>query len=368
MASKKTYALCLLIVFFSISPFVSAKDQDYLYVFGSYDGSQYFLNSVEQRVLQSSDARIGGSGTYEMRLYKSDQLLSHNFLEIGAPSTAEAIGPNNTFTDVKQKNVDFGVILPLDSSLNVSQARVQLLKSGQVVAERSLAEIPTQVLAAQTNSVLTAESLATGSSYVFHLYLNNTGQLVIDRDFQFTYDVEKEQFVQTSVGQFPYRATVFNIVGETAASVRFDVQTGKLTVMAPYVPDAQKVVFYDNQNQPALTISVSDSSFCNDDGICNANRGEDSLSCPKDCKQSLSVNDSTVTTPKSSSGILSGIVYAIIGLILIGFLWWVFKRRASSGALSSSSANFPLPPSPTAPSPQNALPTPPAPPSPQKPI
>ncbi len=184
--------------------------------------------------------------------------------------------------------------------------------------------------------------------YVFHLFQNSTGQLVTDRDFKFSYDIIPGAFVQSAVGQFPYRGEVINLEGQVTAQFKFNVQSGKISVQAPYVADAQKVVFYDNQNQPVLTIPVSASSFCNDNGICNADRGENYQTCPKDCSQSLPAPPVASTTPTpstgGSSGLLSSILYLLGGLILAGAGWWFFKRRGS-GSIS-------LPPS---------LPTPPAP-------
>jgi len=196
--------------------------------------------------------------------------------------------------------------------------------------------------------------------YVFHLYYD-MGKLVADRDFKFVYDVIPGDFVASPITtQFPYRGEVVNMVGEVAETFQFDplnlgALKGGITVNAPYVADGQKVIFYDSQNQPVLTIPVSDSSFCNDDGICNADRGEDSLSCPKDCKQSLPTPLPTETPTSStggSNGLWSGILYTLGGLILAGLGWWLFKRRHNSN-------NMTLPPS---------LPTPPTPPNPNNPV
>lgn len=179
--------------------------------------------------------------------------------------------------------------------------------------------------------------------YVFHLYYDN-GQLSADRDFKFKYDVIPGDFIADSVTtQFPYRGEVVNFVGETAGRFDFDPKQGdpkfikgKISVNAPYFADAQKVIFYDNQNQPVLTIFVSDSSFCNDDGICNADRGEDSLNCSKDCKNILSAPVATPidTAPTSgSSGVWSSILYILGGLILAGLVWWWFFKRRSANTL-----------------------------------
>jgi len=176
--------------------------------------------------------------------------------------------------------------------------------------------------------------------YVFHLYYGN-GQLNTDRDFQFKYDVIPDVFVQAPVGQFPYRGEVINFVDEISGDFKFDPKAGKNSVQAPYVADAQKVIFYDNQEQPVLTIPVSETSFCNDDGICNVDRGEDYLNCSKDCKNSLAtpLPETAPPTPTNeSSGLLSGILYTLAGIILLGLLWWMFKRRRGPSSL--------LPPAP----------------------
>src|SRR3989338_832655 len=177
-------------------------------------------------------------------------------------------------------------------------------------------------------------------SYLFHLYYEN-GRLLADRDFEFKYDIIGAGYEPPSATtEFPYRGEIINFAGEVARNFIFDPRSGdvhftkgKVSVKAPYVADGQKAVFYNFQNEALLTVSVSESSYCNDDGICNADRGEDSLSCPKDCKQSL-VTPLPATTPISSaggsSGLMSGILYTLAGLILVGLVWWFFKRRRNS--------------------------------------
>src|SRR5258708_31536105 len=107
--------------------------------------------------------------------------------------------------------------------------------------------------------------------YVFHLYYDN-GKLVADRDFKYPYDVIPGEFQAPLVtAQFPYRGEIVNFTGEVATHFTFDPKQGdakfvkgKISVKAPYIADAQKAVFYDVQNQPILTITLSESSFCND--------------------------------------------------------------------------------------------------------
>ncbi len=183
------------------------------------------------------------------------------------------------------------------------------------------------------------------SSYLFHLYYDN-GNLVADRDVQFKYDIIPETFVPETINvqtPFPYKGEVVNLKGEIARTFQFDPRhgdpkflKGKISVKAPYAPDGQKVIFYNNQNQSLLTIFVSESSFCNDDGVCNADVGEDHTTCPSDCKVATPppAGGSTATTEPSAGlggGLLKGIIYLIIGLGIVGGFWWWRKRKMNQG-------------------------------------
>ena len=187
------------------------------------------------------------------------------------------------------------------------------------------------------------------SVYLFHLYYDN-GQLFADRDVQFKYDVLPEMFVSEILNtQFPYKGEVINLKGEVAETFQFDPRKGNpkflkgaISVKAPYVPDGQKVNFYNNQGDALLTIFVSESSFCNDDGVCNSDVGEDAKTCPNDCKTVTPVP--TISTEPSVSGgtggLVWGLIYIIAGVGLAGGLWYFFKKRKGSPTIEAT-----LPPS-----------------------
>lgn len=191
-------------------------------------------------------------------------------------------------------------------------------------------------------------------SYLFHLYYDH-GQLFADRDFEFKYDVIGAPYESASAGQFPYRGELINFAGEVADHFVFDPRggdvhfvKGKLSIKAPYVADGQRAVFYDFQNRVLLTVPVSESSFCNDDGICNDDRGEDSLSCPKDCKQAVPVppvKEPTTGGGGGSNGIVLSLLYLFAGIGLLGGGWWFLRRRKSA----QQSLNMPQMPTPPLP-------------------
>lgn len=177
------------------------------------------------------------------------------------------------------------------------------------------------------------------SSYIFYLYYDN-GQLVADRDFEFSYDVIPETFVPETVNtQFPFRGEIINFNGQVAGTFVFDPRRGdpsflkgKLLVKAPYAPDGEKAVFYDNQGNQLLTIFVSESSFCNDDGVCNTDNGEDQNTCPADCKGVTPLPPITDNTGSGQGGILMNLIYVLImaGAGLggwYGWKWWKSRQE-----------------------------------------
>ena len=184
-------------------------------------------------------------------------------------------------------------------------------------------------------------------TYLFHLYYDN-GQLFADRDVQFKYDVIPETFVPETLNtQFSYKGEVVNLKGEVAETFQFDPRQGNpnflkgtLSVKAPYVPDGQKVNFYNAQGSQLLSIFVSESSFCNDDGVCNSDVGEDTKTCPSDCKQVLPVPVESPEVPVGGQGsMLMTVIYVLIiaGVGLggwYGWKWWQNKKKQSVGQLS----------------------------------
>jgi hypothetical protein len=175
--------------------------------------------------------------------------------------------------------------------------------------------------------------------YLFHLYYDN-GQLFADRDFDFKYDVIPEKFIpETYTTQFPFKGEIINFLNQKAATFWFDPRRGdpyflkgKISVKAPYVPDGQKVVFYDAQNRDILTIFVGDSSFCNDDGVCDLNKGEDQKTCPVDCKVFTSLPPVPEEPTGEQSSLLMTIIYAliIIGVGVggwFGWKWWKSRQK-----------------------------------------
>src|SRR3989344_8303176 len=182
MVSKKYLIIILSLFLFPVLVFSQA--QDYLFVSGAFDGTVYTIDSIEQRVIAVNEVPLRSTGTYEIRLYKQNKVIDSNFFEISEPGWVGFIDENGYHGETTQKKTVFTVAVPLTASLDVAQGKLQLLKSGQVLVEKKLSELPVVILASQDNQLQTLERFNTGSSYLFHLYYDN-GQLAADRDVQF---------------------------------------------------------------------------------------------------------------------------------------------------------------------------------------
>jgi len=184
-------------------------------------------------------------------------------------------------------------------------------------------------------------------SYIFYLYYDN-GQLFADRDYEIKYDVIPEVFVpETITAQFPYRGEVVNLLNQVVSVFQFDPKggnikfvKGKLTAKAPYAPDGQKVNFYDSQGKQLVSIFVSQSSFCNDDGICNSDTGEDTTTCRNDCKLLQTPPPTVAPTVPSSGGGPPGLATVLIYSLIGGgaafggwYAWRLWRKKKSAGTV-----------------------------------
>ncbi len=289
--------LFIILVAIFIPVFVFAQNQDFLSITGTLFSGQISLNSVEQRVFDKNNVELYKSGSYEARVLKGKKIISNNFFEIVEnPELWVDEGHDKPEGRYISSTSTFNVKLPLTENLDAANSVIEIWKGNTRLISKSLIEIPVEVLDANSYSVIDQRDYP-NLYYLFHLYYDN-GQLLADRDFEFKYDVIPEEFQpETIVTPFPYKGEVVNFLGQVAETFQFDpgsygnspgekrlLVKGKISVKAPYVPDARKVVFYDSQGRALLTVFVDESSFCNDDGVCNSERGEDSKTCPNDCR------------------------------------------------------------------------------------
>jgi hypothetical protein len=186
-----------------------------------------------------------------------------------------------------------------------------------------------------------------GFTYLFHLYFSNN-QLVADRDVKFQYDIVAEPYlVPVLKTANPYHGEIVNFQNKILATFQFDtsIVKGRFSVKGPYFADGDNVNFYDSNNQLLLTLSVSASSFCNDDNICNSDVGENSDNCPTDCH--LKPPPSTSVTPqlaaKSGSNWLGAILYLLGGIAIVIVIWLV-RRSVTKKNIGPSNPLPPLPP------------------------
>ena len=185
------------------------------------------------------------------------------------------------------------------------------------------------------------------SVYLFYLYYDND-QLFADRDYEFKYEVVPEEFTPETYGsQPPFKGEIINFKNEVSAEFLFDPKrgdpgflNGKIKVKAPYIPDGQKAIFYDSRGRTLLTIFVSESSFCDDNGICDSERGENKQTCSNDCAKSA---PPPVGGNGGQSGVLTAVIYVLIilGASLGGWFGWR-RYKLKKESLGQLPNNLPL--------------------------
>lgn len=146
-------------------------------------------------------------------------------------------------------------------------------------------------------------------SYVFHLEYSG-GNITVAQGTKSVYGSIPVAFTSTvDPKSTPFYAEVVSVKGKQLARfgipppTSIDTSSGKspLELHGPYFADADHVGFYTATGKHLFDISVRKSSFCNDDGKCNAPVGENYINCPLDCPAPANVVTPAVYTPEPTS-------------------------------------------------------------------
>ena len=154
---KIIFTICII----GLLPFVAlAATKDYLIVSMEFADGVFTQAGAEEYALDSADARIYASGTYEMRLYEGGQMIGNNFFEIPENGEMETIGIADKNTGIRAYGTTtpvsqiVQVSLPLVKSISPEDASIQILKGGQTLFDKKLSEFEVNVISANTNRVL----------------------------------------------------------------------------------------------------------------------------------------------------------------------------------------------------------------------
>lgn len=131
------------------------------------------------------------------------------------------------------------------------------------------------------------------ASYVFRLQYNkDTQTLSYDSAQKYPYSIIIEKFVSNSpLKNAPFSFSIVSHLGTILAQSSFDplflqsIQINNknyVVLKAPYFANAGSVIFY-KKSEKLFSISVSQSSFCNENAACNSSMGESRLNCAVDC-------------------------------------------------------------------------------------
>jgi hypothetical protein len=145
--------------------------------------------------------------------------------------------------------------------------------------------------------------------YALHLEVKQ-GVLAVDTLEKYPYDLVPMAYDgPTTPGDFDFYGTVINKKGTALGQFAFNkpetevISLGKsvLNVKAPYFANADHITLYKKGGVKLFTISVSETSFCNDNNKCNSDVGENYRNCPNDCPVPADVTTPTPeeTTPTS---------------------------------------------------------------------
>jgi len=145
-------------------------------------------------------------------------------------------------------------------------------------------------------------------------YNSLTQKIVLDTDAESPYLLlSGTTSLFTSPRFSEYFGTVTSVSGKTLLEFGFSrppvVVAGKLTpvlLRVPYFPNAARIYIFQGST-PLLTIDVSPSLLCWENGLCEIALGENSEYCPSDCQGGvLPPPPQEVQTPPPSGSVTPG--------------------------------------------------------------
>jgi hypothetical protein len=135
--------------------------------------------------------------------------------------------------------------------------------------------------------------------YVFHLE-EKSGVLAVNSSEKFAYDTIPMEW-GGGMEDGAYYGEIVSGRGVSLKKVWFtptlqvEAQNKKIIDLeAPYFANARDITFYKKDSTKLFSISLRASSFCNDDGKCNIEVGENYGNCANDC---VRPDDAPIFTP-----------------------------------------------------------------------
>lgn len=135
--------------------------------------------------------------------------------------------------------------------------------------------------------------------YKFHLQFRSGKVTPIIKDV-LPYDFISDEFVDQAG---LYYGKVFSMKNEVLGEFHYDLLEGENEVLAPYFSEAKTVAFYKSKDdkEPMLAISVSKTSLCNQDNVCQKDAGETENNCASDCRLNNPTNNNSVNPASNTS-------------------------------------------------------------------
>ena len=201
-----------------------------------------------------------------------------------------------------------------------------------------------------TNLVLGQQDNSSEKFILIHLFFN-AGNLVTDRDFAVPYeiisssDLEKLSFEEDEENEAKdiYRGEIISFQDKTLSTFEFSpsknrvdrsisassFNIGKVSLITAYYPQAKEINFYEpSTSNKIISVSVEREALCNENKICESERGESGFTCPSDCISSPTPIPDSQASSGSNVGKWVGIVlYIVGGIVLAVIAWFLYKSR-----------------------------------------
>ena len=113
--------------------------------------------------------------------------------------------------------------------------------------------------------------------------------------------------------------------GDALSQTQFQPVRGSQTVEVPYQSRGTSARIVDSRGTTQLIVDLSGSRVCDDNGVCNADLGENADTCPTDCGTANANQQAAIAD--QSSGLPGGLLLVLADVLVIGLVLVVDRRR-----------------------------------------
>lgn len=163
-------------------------------------------------------------------------------------------------------------------------------------------------------ALVRADALTYQEAWIFHYEFALSGQ----------YHIVGGPAVLPAPGT--WKIEILSQAGDVLSTTQFQPGGATQTIQVPYQDRGYNARIVDARGATQLLIGLAGSRTCDDNGVCNADQGENADNCPTDCGTGQVAQQAAIGHQSALPG---GMLLVLADILILGVVVAVDRRRRS---------------------------------------